>query len=211
MVLCVVFRTETHVFRPADYVGGHLVVDFVNTVTARNAEPVDWIDSYGALLRWAEMSPGFAGVELPDPGSLPLLACAGELARCAELREAIYGILVGIAHGRSAESARTVLERHWRQSASQSSVDLAQVPAKISHADGSPLTTVRRTLAFAAVELLTILSPQRLRLCAGLRCGWVFLDTSKAGRRRWCDMATCGMAHKNRQRAPTTREPRTGS
>jgi predicted RNA-binding Zn ribbon-like protein len=209
-VLYVAFRSEAHIFRPADYVGGHPVVDFVNTVTARNAEPVDWIGSYNALLRWAEMSPAFAGVELPDPGSLAPSACAGELAQCTDLREAVYSILVGIVQGRSAGSAPAVLERHWRQSASQSSVDLTQAPAKISHADGSPLTTVRRTLAFAAVELLTTLSPQRLRLCAGPRCGWVFLDTSKAGQRRWCDMATCGTAHKNRQRARTKREPRPG-
>ena len=28
---------------------------------------------------------------------------------------------------------------------------------------------------------------------------WLFLDTSKAGRRRWCDMADCGNAAKSRR------------
>jgi predicted RNA-binding Zn ribbon-like protein len=27
-------------------------------------------------------------------------------------------------------------------------------------------------------------------------CGWIFADTSKNGRRRWCSMQTCGAVHK---------------
>jgi predicted RNA-binding Zn ribbon-like protein len=34
--------------------------------------------------------------------------------------------------------------------------------------------------------------PERLRLCANDDCRWVFSDTSRTGRRKWCDMATCG-------------------
>jgi predicted RNA-binding Zn ribbon-like protein len=32
----------------------------------------------------------------------------------------------------------------------------------------------------------------RLRVCADDTCGWLFVDRSPAGRRRWCDMRTCG-------------------
>ncbi|MFK3795237.1 MULTISPECIES: CGNR zinc finger domain-containing protein [unclassified Pseudomonas] len=37
-------------------------------------------------------------------------------------------------------------------------------------------------------------SPDRLRLkaCATPDCDWLFLDTSKNGRRRWCQMNVCG-------------------
>src|SRR5258705_3015855 len=46
-----------HEFRSRDFVGGHPVIDFVNTVTARNTTaPVDWLDSYATLLRWASLS-----------------------------------------------------------------------------------------------------------------------------------------------------------
>ena len=34
--------------------------------------------------------------------------------------------------------------------------------------------------------------PERIRICDNDRCRWVFYDTSRTGRRRWCDMATCG-------------------
>ncbi|MBW8732827.1 MAG: CGNR zinc finger domain-containing protein [Asticcacaulis sp.] len=36
-----------------------------------------------------------------------------------------------------------------------------------------------------------------LKLCANhTSCGWLFADTSKNGRRRWCAMQTCGTISK---------------
>lgn len=32
----------------------------------------------------------------------------------------------------------------------------------------------------------------RVRACAAPDCGWVFVDRSKNGSRRWCDMGSCG-------------------
>ena len=47
----------------------------------------------------------------------------------------------------------------------------------------------------------------RVRRCADVRCMRVFYDTTKNGRRRWCDMSTCG----NRAKAARHREKvRTG-
>jgi len=42
----------------------------------------------------------------------------------------------------------------------------------------------------------------RVRRCADPRCQRVFFDNTKNGRRRWCDMATCG----NRAKAARHRE-----
>ena len=46
-----------------------------------------------------------------------------------------------------------------------------------------------------------LLSPDRHRigLCAGEGCGWLFVDHSKGGKRRWCSMAACGNRLKVRQ------------
>ena len=40
---------------------------------------------------------------------------------------------------------------------------------------------------------------ERLRICANDDCRWAFEDTSRAGRRRWCDMTSCGNAAKARR------------
>ena len=49
-------------------------------------------------------------------------------------------------------------------------------------------------LAFveAAEDFLLNGRLDRLHACGGDACEWLFVDTSKNGKRRWCDMATCG-------------------
>jgi predicted RNA-binding Zn ribbon-like protein len=39
----------------------------------------------------------------------------------------------------------------------------------------------------------------RFRVCANDGCRWVFEDTSRGGRRRWCDMTSCGNRAKVRR------------
>jgi predicted RNA-binding Zn ribbon-like protein len=44
----------------------------------------------------------------------------------------------------------------------------------------------------SAADALILDELARVRRCADPRCGRVFQDETKNGRRRWCDMATCG-------------------
>jgi predicted RNA-binding Zn ribbon-like protein len=44
----------------------------------------------------------------------------------------------------------------------------------------------------SAADALILGELERVRRCADPRCGRVFQDETKNGRRRWCDMATCG-------------------
>ena len=44
--------------------------------------------------------------------------------------------------------------------------------------------------------------PLRTRRCAGQECGWLFFDTTKNNRRRWCEMRVCG----NRAKVRAVRE-----
>jgi len=54
-----------------------------------------------------------------------------------------------------------------------------------------PDAQFRLDLAAVTVPALA-LDPDRVRRCANPACVLLFHDVSKAGRRRWCDMATCG-------------------
>lgn len=54
----------------------------------------------------------------------------------------------------------------------------------------------------SAADALILGELSRVRRCADPRCGRVFFDNTKNGRRRWCDMATCG----NRAKAARHRE-----
>lgn len=54
-------------------------------------------------------------------------------------------------------------------------------------------------LAQAAFELLTGDEAEKIRACANEECRWLFLDTSRNGSRRWCDMTICGNRMKARR------------
>jgi predicted RNA-binding Zn ribbon-like protein len=60
---------------------------------------------------------------------------------------------------------------------------------------GVPTLSVSALLAptlWSAADLLVRTTLQRLRQCANPECGWLFLDNSKSGNRRWCSMSACG-------------------
>ncbi|MGH7627861.1 MAG: CGNR zinc finger domain-containing protein [Gemmatimonadales bacterium] len=56
-------------------------------------------------------------------------------------------------------------------------------------------------VVWSAARLLTSEEAARIRRCAGPECGWMYVDRSRNGLRRWCEMDTCGMREKNRRRA----------
>ena len=54
-------------------------------------------------------------------------------------------------------------------------------------------------VAWSLAELLVAPEASRVRLCEGDDCGWLFIDASRAGSRRWCTMADCGNLMKVRR------------
>ena len=70
---------------------------------------------------------------------------------------------------------------------------------------GDPVDDALARLADPLVIELASGDPERIRVCANDTCRWVFYDSSRSARRRWCDMATCGnrakaARHRARQR-----------
>jgi predicted RNA-binding Zn ribbon-like protein len=206
-----VIDTQAHAFRPRDLVGGHIVIDLVNTVNARDADPVDWLDGYPRLLGWAELTGSF------DPGTLRRLRRRAArdpadadraLHSIKELREALHGVLTAIG-GDDAPPPDDVrrLERSWKDAVAHGRIAVSDGRTHVQlGVEASGLAYVEHELAIRALELLQSLPLERTRVCAGPRCGWLFIDRSKAGRRRWCDMATCGNAAKSRRHYGRSRE-----
>ncbi len=58
--------------------------------------------------------------------------------------------------------------------------------------EGDPVSGALARLSEAVARELTGLNVRRLRVCANEDCRWVFNDHSPAGRRKWCDMSSCG-------------------
>jgi predicted RNA-binding Zn ribbon-like protein len=58
--------------------------------------------------------------------------------------------------------------------------------------DGDPVAGALARLTETVAREVSQGDPSRLRVCANDECRWVFRDSSRSGRRRWCSMATCG-------------------
>jgi predicted RNA-binding Zn ribbon-like protein len=71
---------------------------------------------------------------------------------------------------------------------------------------GDALEDALARLVDPLVESVAAGETGRLRICADDGCRWVFEDTSRTGRRRWCSMASCG----NRAKAARHRARRRG-
>ena len=195
---------EPHTFRDEDFVGGDIVLDFVNTVTGRNGRPRDWIPSFGALVDWAA-----AARLLPKRQCQSLKRRSGHspedasnaLSTARKLREVLYRVLRRSIEGRSGGRVDLLyLHQSWCHALGRHS--LRSVRGSIQPVflqSSADLDALGSVLAVRAMDLLRNLPVTRLRQCAGPNCAWLFIDSSKGGRRRWCDMATCGNDAKARR------------
>lgn len=186
--------------------GNALCLDFANTVNARPAAQRDYLASYADLLAWS----GYAGA-LPPAAIQPLQARGNGPAAKAVLRDAhrlrdcVYAVFSAIAAGRQPE--RGEVDRLGEAYAGAlANVRIATTADRSAPGAGGPayeltwpasaeqLDAPLWPVARSAGDLLLSGSLERLGECPS--CGWLFLDTSRNGTRRWCSMATCGSRDK---------------
>lgn len=67
------------------------------------------------------------------------------------------------------------------------------------HPEEDPTGEALARVATPLVEAIAEGETDRFRICANDDCRWVFEDESRAGRRRWCDMSSCGNRAKVRR------------
>jgi predicted RNA-binding Zn ribbon-like protein len=190
--------------RDSDLVGGDPALDFVNTRGGiRTGVSDETLTCYADLLDWSVR----AGLleELPRVRLLVLArkeerAAKRMLVRAKTVREAIHGVFHAVAHGRPAPKAdleclNEELADAWQNARIvQHEAQFAWGWTQTCHLD-RPLWPI----TCAAGDLLARGPLERVRECASDTCGWLFLDASKNGSRRWCDMRDCGNRAKVRR------------
>lgn len=187
-------------------VGGAPCLDFVNTMEnwPDPAHHREHVATYDDLITWAHQAHVVTGAEaaaLRTEATQDPAAAAASLGRAQDLRAALYDVMVAATHGRAAESvALALLNRFVAEFLGSSQLVPTSAGYTLAWAGApSALDRVLWPIIHSAVDLLTSGRLDRLRVCQGLRCGWLFLDTSRGGRRRWCDMADCGNVAKVRR------------
>lgn len=184
-----------------ELVGGNICLDFTNSVNCRPEPEIDYFHSYSSFLAWAERAQLLSSSERE---SLCRLAeqqpshAESLIGRIRTLRETIYCLFADLAAHKQPNPKD--LE------AIQSSYAFACQRASLVHEQGSYCFSWNRThqlesplwpVIYATGELLRSEQLQRLKLCPS--CGWLFIDLSKNGQRRWCSMNSCGARDKMRR------------
>jgi predicted RNA-binding Zn ribbon-like protein len=187
-----------------EFTAGSLCLDFTNALGRRLEAPVDSIRAYSDLVAWAVQ----AGILAPSQGQR-LLERAGReperaadtVRRAAHLREGTYLAFSRLAGGRPPpEEELQTINRLLAEALPH--LRLRQAESRCRWEWLVPEGTVDQMLwpvVRSAAELLTSDRVERVRECASETCSWLFLDASRNGRRKWCDMASCGNRAKARR------------
>ncbi|MFE6499556.1 CGNR zinc finger domain-containing protein [Kitasatospora sp. NPDC057738] len=119
-----------------------------------------------------------------------------ELDDARRLREAIQRIGVALAEGTAADHEDVAVVN--RAAAEPTSVPALSADAESVRWDGDGVAAVLSMVARDLIELCGSEQRTRVRICGNPDCGTPFVDTSRAGARRWCSMKTCGALVKKR-------------
>ena len=171
-----------------------LCLEFANTRYWRGqAEPTETLNAPGDLAAWAKSA------KVPT---------AREFEQALALREAVYRLFDAEAQGKPAPPRDL-------EALNQA---LARAPARstlkrgregyvwdVDTRSGTALALLAPML-WSAGDLLAGPRLNRVRRCANPECGWLVLDDSRAGKRRWCSMSACGNRAKARRHYHKSKE-----
>jgi len=163
-----------------------LCLAFANTRYWRGTSaPTEELSEPGDLLRWAakaeRLPPDFAG-RFSHPTEV--------FDEALHLRETIHRCFAATASGRAPADAdlaalnTALAAAPARRCVQQGGWDIG-APEPLAAALLAPVL-------WSAADLLVGGQLDRVRQCANPDCGWLFLDNSKGGNRRWCSMSACG-------------------
>ena len=187
-----------------DLSGGALCLDFANTVSHRHLPQsrAEHLGSYADLVAFAEQSsliPSKLSTRLHTRANGNPAEARKAFRKSIVFREVMYRVFSEIAAGKHArlEDIHQIndftLEALKHRKLIRTNGDYRWQ----WQYDGGNLDRVLWPIADSAASLLTSEDRAAIRECDASDCEWLFLDHSRNGSRRWCDMKSCG----NRQKA----------
>ena len=174
---------------PFVFLGERLWLDFVNTDGTHHGVRTDALRDFDALARW--------------------LGASAALADARRIRAALRALAergtphAGVRHDALAEINR-VLGRSAGTRRLETRADGAFVRSFVP--GGDAFAGLMIPVVESAADALVLGELPRVRRCAAAGCNRVFFDATRNGRRRWCDMKSCGnrakaARHRRGQRA----------
>jgi predicted RNA-binding Zn ribbon-like protein len=186
-------------------VGGRLCLDFVNTSSGRGTPThQDHLRAYNDLLAWAHHADALdkaTTLALAELAARKPAAARRVLTRATRLRETLFAIVTALGRKTAPAAADLTALNAYLAAANRSArLERSKRGFAWTWASAPPqLELPLWLIARSAADVLTAGPLERLKSCNGDSCGWVFLDQTRNGRRRWCEMEICGSRAKMRR------------
>jgi predicted RNA-binding Zn ribbon-like protein len=190
-----------------------LFIAFANTLEYERGQPVDAVPDVTSLLAWLRERRLLSGRGLAAEAAR-LRRDADEAARRVERFRHLRGVLHAIAEevdasGHPSTAQLRDLNHILRHGLHYHQIERDPDGTRYTFAQvGDRLDQARATIASSLAQFLADDAHSRLRVCANPGCRYLFIDRSPTGRRRWCDMRTCGNQAKVARHRARAREHR---
>jgi predicted RNA-binding Zn ribbon-like protein len=178
------------------FVAERLWLDFVNSDSA--ARGSDALYDFERFVRWMEGAKLLDGERASTMRRRAQQQPAGALAVLGDARR-VRAVLRTLAErGETSHDVRSEalseINRMLGRSAGTRRLELQEDGSFVRSfvPVGDAFAGLLIPIVESAADALILGELARVRCCADPRCGRVFQDETKNGRRRWCDMATCG-------------------
>ena len=178
------------------FYGGRLCLDYINTVHDRFAEVKnDYLSNINDFIEWTFRSDVINSTNkklLEKVVKKKPTEAQDFFIKAITLRELLYRLFLSIIQGKKIfqndlDLFNKLLSDYF------SKLELKQVEIHLYEGWSVPsdsLYSITAPIVKDAYELLLTGKQGRIKECPN--CGWLFYDSSKNGRRRWCSMDTCG-------------------
>jgi len=174
-----------------------LFISFGNTLEFTRHRPIDHLPDADALLAWLRQQKLISGrghaAEAARLRRDPEEA-ARRLERFRHLRDLLHTIAAEVSErGHPSIDQLRLLNHILRHGLHYHQLEMDPASTRYTFAQvGDRLDQARATIASSLAQFLADDAQSRLRVCANEGCRYLFIDRSPTGRRRWCDMRTCG-------------------
>lgn len=173
------------------FIANNLAIDFVNTCIQKNGAPYELLNTSADLLLWASAADIKLQASISD---IELDSALQFRQRLKNLFDAKYAEQV------LPNTALATLNTHLSNAPLQQRLTQQHPLVSLQPlADNWSLSDMLGEIAHQAAQILCSSNKQPIKSCASEQCILLFLDTSKAKKRRWCSMEHCG----NRAKAAT--------
>ena len=184
-------------------IGGDPALDLCNTVAWRTAaEPIELLGDYLGWLGWCEARGAATKSEvakLTKAARRSPADAAAAFDHVIETRGVLTAVFDPLARGAApAADDLEALRREYLETLAKAELDGAGTP-HLTWPATATLDAPLSPLVAAGWSLLLDPDRPRLKICAGDGCGWLFLDRSKNGSRRWCSATDCGRRERVRR------------